>query len=253
MALRVLVVQHIWSAGLGAYGDVLREREDEVLLVDCERGDDVPAELPPVDAIVSLGGPWSVHAADRPAWMEPELRLLRSAAERGVPVFGVCLGAQLLAAALGGRVYTGSVPEIGVHPIRLLPPAAADPVFGGLPAELPMFHWHGDSFDLPDGAIPLAGSAAYANQAFRFGATAYGVQFHAESAAANVRAMVELPATRAQLDEAHGPGAADRILEESVRALPGTNAVARRLLAAWLELVEARSEEVSAARSGAGA
>jgi GMP synthase-like glutamine amidotransferase len=235
---RVLVVRHISSAGLGAYGDLLSERGVDAHVVDCEAGDEVPLDPSGYDGILSLGGPWSVHAPDRPAWVEPELLLLRRAAEAAVPIYGVCLGAQLLAAALGARVWTGEVPEVGIHPLRLEPEAAADPVFGGLPETLPMFHWHGDSFDLPEDAVLLARSDAYESQAFRWGSAAYGLQFHAESRLANVRAMIELPATRAQLDQAHGPGSADRILRDADTALAAINVTAARLFSAWLALAE---------------
>ena len=98
----------------------------------------------------------------------------------GLPFFGACLGSQLLAASLGGGVYTGDTPEVGVLDVELTDAGRDDPVLGGLPASFPTLQWHSDSFDLPPGAVGLATSPAYANQAFRVGATAYAVQFHVE-------------------------------------------------------------------------
>jgi GMP synthase-like glutamine amidotransferase len=237
---RVLVIQHVASAPLAAYGEVLDSRGARVELVDCEAGDPMPATLDGIDGVISLGGPQSLHAPAGLAWLEPELELLRRAVAEGVPVYGVCLGAQLLAMAFGGRVYAGPVPEVGPAPVRLTPAAADDPVFGTLDAEIPAFHWHADTFDLPAGAVLLASSERYPNQAFRIGASGYGVQFHAESSLATVRGMTELGTTAAQLERALGPGAAGRVLAAAERELPAVHAIARQLLTAWLEVCTAR-------------
>jgi GMP synthase-like glutamine amidotransferase len=128
--------------------------------------------------LVVMGGPMGVH--DDLPWLEPERALVRAAVEAGLPVLGVCLGAQQLAAALGADVTTGSVPECGVGEVHLTAAANTDPVFGPAPTPLPCVHWHGDTFTLPHGAVRLAGNEAYENQAFRVGARAYGLQFHVE-------------------------------------------------------------------------
>ena len=110
----------------------------------------------------------------------------------GVPYWGVCLGVQLLAASLGAPVYPGPEPEVGLLPVSLTGEARSDPVFGEAPHELVTLQWHGDTFDLPDGAVRLASSPAYANQAFRF-ERAYGVQFHLEVSAEMAREWAEVP------------------------------------------------------------
>jgi GMP synthase-like glutamine amidotransferase len=125
-----------------------------------------------------MGGPMGVY--DDLPWLEAERMLLRAAVDAGLPVLGVCLGAQQLAAALGAEVVTGPEPECGMGEVHLTPAALSDPVFGPAPTPLPCVHWHGDTFSLPEGAVRLAGNHAYENQAFRFGARAYGLQFHVE-------------------------------------------------------------------------
>jgi GMP synthase (glutamine-hydrolysing) len=235
---RVLVVQHVPHSSLGVYGDVLAERGDEEVWVRCHEGDPLPVRLDGFDAVISLGSDRSVYGADE-WWVKPELRLLREAVGAGTPVWGICFGAQLLAAALGGRVYAGPRPEVGIMPLRLTEAAAGDPVFGSLPPELPMFHWHGDSFETPAGATLVAGSAAYPNQAFRADGLAYGVQFHAEATVALVRGWLTLPATRAQLEAAEGPGAAERLEVDAERFLPAVNEIARTLMHAWRDAAEA--------------
>ncbi len=247
---RVLVIQHVASAPLAAYGEVLAARGAELVLVDCEAADAIPVALDGIDGVISLGGPQSLHEPAGLDWLEPELELLRRAVAERVPVYGVCLGAQLLALAFGGRVYPGPVPEVGPAPVRLTPAAAGDPVFGALEPEIPAFHWHADTFDLPPGAVLLASSDRYPNQAFRIGASGYGVQFHAESSLATVRGMTELGTTAAQLERALGAGAAAHVLAAAERELPGVHAIARRLLGAWLDVCAARATTGATASTG---
>ena len=190
------------------------------MLVDCEAGDAIPATLEGVDGVISLGGPMSLFAPADLDWLGPELDLIRRAIADDVPFYGVCLAAQLLALAFGGRVHPGGVPEVGPAPVRLLAAAAGDPVFGGLGETIPAFHWHADTFELPATATLLASSEQYPHQVIRIGATAYGVQFHAESSLATVRGMTEIATTAAQLEQALGPGAAGRVLAAAERDLP---------------------------------
>jgi len=233
MSHRLLVIQHVPSAPPALYGAVLAERSCRVRLVDCERGGLPPAEPHGLDGIISLGGPMSVYEPDGLAWIDAERELLRRAVETDVPVLGVCLGAQLLAAALGAKVFGGGAPEIGPGPVRLTPAAEDDPVFAGLPGIVPVFHWHADTFELPPGADLLAGSDAYPNQAFRAGGSAYGVQFHAETSVELVRGMIELPPTAAQLARAPGAGAR-RLPRDAAEQMPAINAVGRHLITGWL-------------------
>lgn len=120
----------------------------------------------------------------------------------------------------------------------MTPAASDDPVFAPLGPTTPMFHWHGDSFDLPFGAVLLAGSAQYRNQAFRVGAHAYGVQFHAEATPDLVRGWIDSPATATQLEASNGPGATERLYAEVSGALPEVNEAARRLIRAWREAAD---------------
>ena len=221
-------------AGLARDG----ERGDEEVWVRCHEGEPLPSGPEGFDGVISLGSDRSVYGA-REWWVEPELRLLREAVAARTPVWGICFGAQLLAAALGGRVYAGPRPEVGILPLRLTGSAADDPVFGSLPPELPMFHWHGDSFELPAGATLVAGSDAYRNQAFRANGLAYGVQFHAEATIELVRGWLALPATRAQVEAAEGAGAVERLEVDAERLLPAVNETARVLMHAWRDAAEA--------------
>jgi GMP synthase-like glutamine amidotransferase len=181
-----LLVQHVAFEGPGAIAEAVADSGAALTVVRMDRGDTLPSPEAVVDAagLVVMGGPMGVH--DDVSWLAGERALLRAAVEAGRPVLGVCLGAQQLAAALGAAVVVGPAPEFGVGEVHLTTEAISDPVFGPAPTPLPCVHWHGDTFDLPAGAVRLAGNAAYENQAFRWGDRAYGLQFHVEVTASLV-------------------------------------------------------------------
>ncbi len=149
--------------------------------------------------LVILGGPMGVYEEDRYPSLGAERRVARLAVARGMPVLGICLGAQLLASAFGARVYPGPRKEIGWEPLVLTDAGLTDPALGPLAKTPVVFHLHGDTFDLPEGAVHLARTAGYAVQAFRVGTRAYGLQFHLEFSLTTVRAVLEDPACRADL------------------------------------------------------
>ena len=198
----VLVLQHIACEPPGVYEDVLRERGARLERVEVDAGEPLPDR--PFDAIVVMGGPMSVNDEDELSWLREEKELVAAAVRAGTPFWGVCLGVQLLASSLGARVYAGPEPEVGVLPVELTAEALADPVFAGLPPVLPALQWHGDTFELPDGAVRLAGSSAYPNQAFRYG-NAYGLQFHLEVSTAMALDWANVPAYDAALRRVLGP------------------------------------------------
>jgi GMP synthase-like glutamine amidotransferase len=131
-----------------------------------------------VDLVIAMGGPMSVDDEQAHPWLAPEKEFIRETIRLGQPVVGICLGAQLIASALGSRVYPGRHTEIGWFPVEAV---AADGDVFQLPGELMAFHWHGETFDLPDGAVCLAKSEACDNQAFQIGRNVVGLQFHLET------------------------------------------------------------------------
>lgn len=187
---RVVVLQHVACESLGTLEPLFAEAfQLEVL----RAYDDPPAYHRAVeslvaagdlDGLVALGGPMSVYDHAAVEGLDDSLRLLRAVIHWDAPILGICLGSQLLAWALGAQVRAGSTmglrKEIGWFPVSLTERGRVDPIFHGFDERRPMFHWHGDTFDLPEGAWHLASSAAYPNQAFRHGRWAYGVQFHVE-------------------------------------------------------------------------
>lgn len=140
----------------------------------------VPDDPSSYQAIVVMGGPMSAYSDTSFATRQAELALLNMALDAGVPTLGVCLGAQLIAVAAGGKARPGDGLEIGWGPVRLTADTAKDPLFEGLSGSISVLHWHGDTVDLPVGSILLASSDQYPNQAFRLSPVAWGLQFHLE-------------------------------------------------------------------------
>jgi GMP synthase (glutamine-hydrolysing) len=138
-----------------------------------------------------MGGPMSVYAQDRYPHLTDELRLIQKTVGEGAPVLGICLGSQLMAEALGGKVAKDKSKEIGWYLTRLSACASKDPIFSALPQEFMAFHWHGDVFTLPPGAEPLASSELTPLQAFRYGRGAYAILFHLEVTPAGIQGMLD--------------------------------------------------------------
>ncbi len=200
--MKTLVLQHIACEPPGVYEDVLNERGAQIVRVEVDAGEPLPDGR--FDAIVAMGGPMSVNDEAELSWLRSEKALIADAVRAGTPFWGICLGVQLLASSLGARVWAGAEPEVGVLPVELTDDALADPVFTGLPRSLPALQWHGDTFDLPDGAVRLAGSDAYPNQAFRY-RNAYGLQFHLEVSTAMALEWAAVPEYDAALRRVLGP------------------------------------------------
>ena len=235
MSPTLLVLQHIACEPPAAFEDELRSRGLELVRVELDEGEAVP-DVDGFAGIVVMGGPMGAYEDGEHPWLAGEKRYLREAVGRDVPVWGVCLGAQLLAASLGARVYPGDRPEVGLLPVELTEAAASDPVFGDAPRSIPTLQWHGDTFDLPEGATLLASSSAYPNQAFRFGRS-YGLQFHVEVTPELAAQWGEVPAYAESLESILGPGALDRLVAEVSAQAGSTLPLARRLFGRWLERV----------------
>lgn len=180
-AMAILVLEHDPNDRVAQLGRTLRDQGHKLRIVNLHRGDPLPPDLDNVDGVISLGGPMNVGQQDRHPWMSGELDLLRTAHDAGVPIVGICLGAQLIAAALGGEVAAMDQPEIGWHEVRLAFPGTMEIVLTGVPWQTAQFHVHGYQVTkLPPGATPLAGSKVCKNQAFKVGFKTYAFQYHFE-------------------------------------------------------------------------
>jgi GMP synthase (glutamine-hydrolysing) len=233
--VKILVLQHIACEPPGVYEDVLRDRGATLERVELGDGDPLP-DWRGFDAVVAMGGPMGAGDDEDLPWLADERRLIRDAVHAGRPFWGVCLGAQLLAASLGARVFSGPAPEVGVLPVTLTSEARGDPVFAEAPHTLPTLQWHGDTFDLPTGAQLLATSPAYTNQAFRWGERAYGLQFHLEVSSEMAAEWAEVPAYAQALERILGPGSFERLNDDLARRSGEMSVHARRIFERWLDL-----------------
>lgn len=212
--MTVLIIKHESTEGPGTIGDYLRSSGIPNKTIEAGRGSPLPTSLAGVSAVLSLGGPMNVYEETKYPFLADEDKLIKKVLAGKIPFLGVCLGAQLLAKAAGGRVYPAPRKEIGWEKVALAAAAAADPVFAGSPPILDVFQWHGDTFDLPPGGTLLAGGKIVANQAFKVGA-AYGFQFHVEINEPLIRAWFKSEAAeysaRYHLLENSYRSAADRL------------------------------------------
>ena len=176
----LLVLRHVPHVSLGSVAEVLDEANLPIEQIDLF--ETVPERLPLDDSagLLVLGGPMSANDVTEYPYLETELTWIREAVDRQLPTLGICLGAQLLAKSLGGRVYRNRVKEIGCFDLDMQPAVLDDRLFGQRRPNESVFQWHGDTFDLPPIAIHLARTGTCVNQAFRCGPSAYGVQFHVE-------------------------------------------------------------------------
>lgn len=185
--MRAHCLQHVPFEGLGSIEPWLKAAGCELSATRFFEDTSLPG-LNGLDLLVVMGGPMSVNDEAGHPWLVPEKRFILEAVRSGTAVLGVCLGAQLIASALGARVYRNREKEIGWLTVRAsTPPGAAAFRF---PASFEAFHWHGETFDLPAGAVRLASSAGCENQAFQFGRTVLGLQFHLETTPRSARELV---------------------------------------------------------------
>jgi GMP synthase-like glutamine amidotransferase len=228
--LHLAVLAHESETGLGAFAAELDANDVGYDVLSTTKG--ALPDHDEFDGAIALGGSLG---ADDPRLLETR-RWIRDSVRSGLPFLGVCLGGQLLAAALGARVRRDR-PEAGVHDIFLTEAGERDPLFAGLPRRLEVFGWHEDAFDLPPGAVPLAGSLVCTYQAFRFGAAAYALQFHPEVRADDLAGWRAVEGYR---NLAARTGADFGTLSTALRrAAPALDALVEQLLERWLHVVAA--------------
>jgi len=228
--MHILVFQHVPVEHPGAFRQLWRENGDEWRTVEFDAGQSIP-DLSDFDLLVVMGGPMDVWQDKLYPWLGPEKAAIRHwVQDLGRPFLGVCLGHQLLAAALGGAVGLMKKQEIGLCEVALTEAGRQDPLFTGFAEPVETFQWHGAEISRPpDGAEILATGASCPIQAFRYGLHAYGLQYHVEITASMVHEWSNIPEYRAGLERLLGVGAAARLSEMVVHRLPSFAASARRL------------------------
>ena len=231
---RALVLQHIRCEPPGIFSDMLTTHGIAIETIELDEGGELP-DWREVDLVLAMGGPMGAHDEAEHPWLAVEKRWIAAAVRAGVPYFGVCLGAQLLAASLGAPVHTGQIPEVGVLPVKVAAAGRDDPVLGVLGGEFPALQWHGDTFGIPAGAVRLAGSAAYPNQAFRFGNAAYAVQFHIEVTDHMLAEWGQVPAYRKSVQAVLGASGFEILAAEFAAARASMARSAALMFTGWLD------------------
>jgi len=197
--MKIRVLQHVAHEGPAGIERWAASRGHTLEITRLDRGEPLP-DVAAFDALVIMGGPMSANDEGLHPWIAPEKRLIQAAIQESRRILGVCLGSQMIASALGRRVFATPVPEIGWFPVRVRAEAARSRTFAGvmLGSTFRPFHWHGETFDLPEGALHLAETDDCPNQAFeiefdggpsRGGALVLALQFHMEATAASIAAM----------------------------------------------------------------
>ena len=220
----ILVLRHEPFEHLGYFAEILRDHAISFFYRDLGE----PLDLVGHSGLIIMGGPQSAN--DPLPALSAELHLITRAIQAGTPILGICLGSQLIAKALGARVYANPEKEIGWAPVYFTPAARDDALFSGLTSPSVFFHWHGETFDLPAGAEWLAYSGCCRHQAFRYAGNVYGIQFHPEITPEMITDWSAQPANCGDVDTLDGPldpHAAD------------TAPLARRVLNGWLGVLTA--------------
>jgi GMP synthase-like glutamine amidotransferase len=225
-----VVFQHAVVEHPGVFTDFFREDGVALTTVELDEGEPIP-DLAPFDLMVVMGGPQDVWQEDQYEWLRSEKEAIKHfVLDMGRPYLGICLGHQLLADALGGRVGLAEPAEIGVLTVSKSAAGKADPAMAGIPDPLPVLQWHSAAvLELPPAATILAESEACPVQAFRYGDHAYGMQFHVEVIAQTVKDWAEIPEYAQALEKALGADAVVHLDERVASALPEFNRSARIL------------------------
>jgi len=187
--MRIHYLQHVPFEGLGSMEEWFAERRHTVSATHLYNGEQLP-EQNSFDWLVVMGGPMGVADEDRYPWLKPEKHFIRATIDSGKPVLGICLGAQLIADALDAAVTGNPQREIGWFPITVAEDARSTAVGKVLADNPEVFHWHGDRFAIPEGAVPLAASEACDNQGFLYDNRVLGLQFHLETTELSARELI---------------------------------------------------------------
>lgn len=237
----VIAVRHISFENLGTLESLLKERGYDVRYIDATVDDISSLDHSGADLLVVLGGPVGAFDENAYPFLAAELELVRARLKAGMPILGICLGAQLIARALGAKVYPLGVKEIGFAPLHLSDDGRRSPLAGL--GDAPVLHWHGDQFDIPAGAKRLAGTQVGQNQAFSVGRDVLALQFHLEADTSRIEQWLVGHACELAL-----AGIDPRELRDQAKQYgPRLALAACGVVGAWLDDIEAASSQKRAA------
>ena len=235
---KILVFQHVPYEPLGTLDPLLKASGFRIRYVNFARDPDQRPDLSRYAALIVLGGPMNVDDTARYPNLATEVDILREALEQDMSVLGICLGAQLLARALGGRVTPAPRREIGWHDVDLTKAGSGDPVLSTFATRQRVFQWHEDNIELPPGVESLAASPDCPVQAFRHGEHAYGFQFHLEVDRFLVERWLTVPANQPVLEAERGRVDPDVVREQTLRQIADLEAQSAKTFGRWIDRFE---------------
>lgn len=191
---KILVFQHVAHEILGTLNPLLKKAGFRIRYVNFDRNSEAQPSIEKYNGLIVLGGYMGVYDSDQHRHLLHEMHVIEQALKKGVPILGICLGSQMIAHVLGGKVHKGDRPEVGWSKVKLTEEGSRDSLFQGFEKEEMIFQLHQDTFEIPKGAIHLASSDLYASQAFRYQQNVYGLQFHLEVDQAMVKRWLKIPA-----------------------------------------------------------
>lgn len=224
--MTVYYLQHVPFEGLGAIASWIRARDLAIARVALFEDQPLP-EARETDALIVMGGPMGANDEKRYPWITGEKRFIAEVIDQGKPVLGICLGAQMIAAVLGAGVYPNTHKEIGWFEVTRTTAADQTDLAGCLPERFNAFHWHGDTFDIPGGAVHLAVSQACPNQGFLYDQRVLGLQFHLESTRESIAALLTHCADELVTEPYIQT---DETIRSGYKHIDGTNALMRNVL-----------------------
>lgn len=237
---RLLVFQHVPHEILGTLDPLLRDAGFRIRYVNFGRNPDAVPDLDRYHGLIVLGGPMNCDQVTRHRHLATEITAIQAAVRHGKPVLGICLGAQLLARALGAPVTRNHRKEIGWYDVAPTDHGLSDPLFRHFDESEKIFQWHGDTFAIPHGALHLARSPDCAHQAFRFGHNVYGLQFHLEVDEPMVHRWLRAPVNVRELDGLQGTIDPGRIAAETPRFIARSRQLGDAVFNDFIRLFQGR-------------
>lgn len=234
---KILVFQHVAHQILGTLDPLLRQAGFRIRYVNFGRDPGARPELNGYDGLVVLGGPMNADETALHPHLQHEIDVIREAIDRERPMLGICLGAQLLARALGGRVERAPSREVGWYEVAMTGAARSDAILGHFEPVERLFQWHGDTFEVPRGAVHLASSELCPNQAFRAGERAYGFQFHLEADGRLIERWLATPEYREHLLAGDGAIDPEHIRDQTAACIHRQREIATRAFGGFVEML----------------
>ena len=238
---RLLVFQHVPHEILGTFDPLLKAAGFRIRYVNFGRTPDAEPNVEKYDGLIVLGGPMCISQRENYPHLDTEIEAIRDAMELQLPILGICLGAQLIAAALHARVHRNPVKEIGWYDVSPTEEGSKDPLFRFFGGNEKIFQWHGDTFEIPHGAVHLATSPDCANQAFRYGDRVYGLQFHLEVDGPLIERWLKTPVHIRELESLGPDISADRIREDTPRYIDHSTELGAQVFGEFIRLFSTRA------------